>query len=74
MMLKVRYAYECDIADEESIELCYAQCYFDLFIGRIKLDIGDVLRAVASLRLINTEKTEDSTSMIPMWVMQKNKA
>lgn len=36
MMLKIRYAYECDITDEESIELFYAQCYFDLFIGRIK--------------------------------------
>lgn len=52
---------------------CSAQCYFDLFIGRIKLAVPDVVCAVGSLRLINTDKVEDATSMIPMWVMQKNK-
>lgn len=73
MMLKIRYAYECDIADEESIELFYAQCYFDLFIGRLKPDLTDVICAVAALRLINSDKAEEATSMIPMWVIQKHK-
>lgn len=36
-MIKVRYTYECRIEDEETIELFYAQCYFDYFIGRIRL-------------------------------------
>jgi hypothetical protein len=36
-MLKVVYCFELTPDDEEGIELCFAQCYFDYFIGRIRL-------------------------------------
>lgn len=54
--------------------MCYAQCYFDLFIGRIKIELPDIVCAIAALKLINEEKLQDGdiSSLIPMWVTQKH--
>lgn len=37
-MLKLRYAVLVRDADEELIELCFAQLYFEYYMGRIMLD------------------------------------
>lgn len=39
LMLKIVYAFEIHEEDVEGIELCFAQCYFDYFIGRMKMDL-----------------------------------
>lgn len=51
-MLKVVYAFEIHPQDIEGIELCFAQCYFDYFIGRIKLDFSAMAALAACVKKI----------------------
>lgn len=56
IMLKLIYAFECLPDDIEGVELCFAQCYFDYFIGRIKLDLdlmGVLAGCVKKIKLSN---------------------
>jgi hypothetical protein len=52
LMLKIAYAFEIHPDDEEGIELCFAQCYFDYFIGRIRLDFNAMAGLAACVKKI----------------------
>lgn len=52
LMLKVRYVYVCHRDDEETIELYSAQCYFDYFIGRIRLPLEKMGSLAACIKLM----------------------
>lgn len=56
LMLKIVFAFEVTEDDVEGIELSFAQCYFDYFIGRIKLDfdmMGALAGCVKKIKLAN---------------------
>ena len=54
LMLKVVYCFEVIPDDTEGVELAFAQCYFDYFIGRIKLPfdrMGGLAGCVKKIKL-----------------------
>lgn len=60
-MLKIKYVYECHFDDEESVELMFAQSYYEYFTGRIRLDLEDLgflAASVNKLKFGNLPKSE----------------
>jgi hypothetical protein len=51
-MLKVVFAFEIYPDDSEAIELGFAQCYFDYFIGRIRVDFSQMAALAACVKKI----------------------
>jgi hypothetical protein len=51
-MLKIVYAYEIYPDDIEGVEIAFAQCYFDYFIGRIRLDFSQMAGLAACVKKI----------------------
>ena len=72
-MLKIVYAFEIHPDDIEGIQLCFAQCYFDYFIGRIKLDfdhMAGLAGCVKKIKLANRPENEILGSY-PIWMAKK---
>ena len=72
-MLKIRYIYECHIEDEETVELMFHQCYFDYFIGRIRLDVHNMSALAACVKLLKFKDTpkSDISGTYPIWATKK---
>lgn len=51
-MLKIVFAFEIYPDDNEAIELGFAQCYFDYFIGRIRMDFSQMAALAACVKKI----------------------
>jgi hypothetical protein len=51
-MLKIRYAFQLYPNDEEGIELCFSQNYFDYFMGKIILEDKSMFYLAAILHQI----------------------
>jgi hypothetical protein len=51
-MLKIIYAYEVYPDDIEGVEIAFAQCYFDYFIGRIRLEFSQMAGLAACVKKI----------------------
>ena len=73
LMLKVVYAFEIHPDDVEGIELSFAQCYFDYFIGRIRLDFNQMAGLAACVKKIKlTNKPENEImGAYPIWIAKK---
>lgn len=72
-MLKIAYAFEVHPDDLEGIELCFAQCYFDYFIGRIRLDfsaMAGLAACVKQIKLSNRPQSEILGSY-PIWMAKR---
>ena len=74
LMLKVVYCFEALPDDVEGVELAFAQCYFDYFIGRIKLPfdrMGGLAACVKKIKLAHRPDTEILGSY-PIWMVKKH--
>jgi hypothetical protein len=72
-MLKIVYAFEVYPDDVEGVELCFAQCYFDYFIGRVRLDfdrMAGLAACVKKIKLPNRPETEILGSF-PIWMAKR---
>lgn len=74
LMLKVVYAYEIMPDDVEGIELSFAQCYFDYFIGRIRLELGPMGALAACIKRIKlpNRPTNEIVGSYPIWISKKH--
>lgn len=73
LMLKIVFAFEIYPDDLEGIELAFAQCYFDFFIGRIKLDFGQMAGLAACVKKIKLadRPPNEIIGSYPIWVSKK---
>jgi len=72
-MLKIVYAFELHPDDVEGVELCFAQCYFDYFIGRIHLDFDHMAGLAACVKQIKlpTRPDTDILGSYPIWMVKR---
>lgn len=60
LMLKAIYTFEVHVNDVEAIELGFAQCYFDYFIGRIHLDLNQMAALSACVKKVKLSNRPDT--------------
>ncbi len=74
LMVKVIYAFEIYPDDIEGIELCFAQCYFDYFIGRIRLDLNAMSALAACVKKIKLSNRPEKEILgsFPIWMVKKH--
>lgn len=72
LYLKIKFAYELTFDDEEGVQLFYAQAYFDLFLGRLKIPLPKLLECSAMMKA--SEPDLDIDFIIPLWAVEDNKA
>jgi hypothetical protein len=74
LMLKIVYAFELLPDDIEGVELCFAQCYFDYFIGRIHLDFDHMAGLAGCVKHIKlpTRPDTDILGSYPIWMVKRH--
>lgn len=69
-MVKIKFPFECTYDDEETIELYFAQCYFDYSMGRIRLELRQMSMLAACIKKIKlpNQPNENVEGCFPLWM------
>lgn len=70
IMVKIKYPFECTYDDEETIEVYFAQCYFDYSMGRIRLEMRQMSMMAACIKKIKLpeQPNEEIDGCFPLWM------